>query len=217
MAQGDGTITVFLADDHEVLREGLTQLLQMQPDLRVVGSSADGRESLAQILALQPQVAVLDISMPGLNGIEIAEALAKTPSQAALLMLSVHDSTEYVFRALAAGAKGYLQKESASAEIVAAIHALRAGRRYVSSKIAGVLADQASGTGAKSALQSLTPRERQILQLVAEGNSSAEIGRKLHLSPKTVDTYRSRLMVKIGADDLVTLLRFALRHGLIPL
>jgi DNA-binding NarL/FixJ family response regulator len=218
MAAPGTVIEVFLADDHAVLLEGLTQLLHMH-EVRVVGSSSEGHAALEKIVALQPDVALLDISMPGLSGIEITERLAQAGSRVAVVILSVHDSSEFVFRALASGARGYLLKESASAEIVTAIRAVSAGRRYLSPRIATILADQAGsrGVGGKSPLESLTPREREVLQFVAEGQSSAQIGRHLNLSPKTVDTYRSRLMSKIGVHDVVSLLRFALRHGLIPL
>lgn len=211
------SIKVFLADDHAVLREGLSQLLGMQPDLHVVGAAADGASSLRMIAELKPDVAVLDISMPGIDGIEMARQLGEQGGKVGVVMLSVHDSMEYVYRALAVGARGYLQKESAACEIVDAIRAVHAGRRYLSSRIAALVAEQVGRPTRKTPLESLSARERQVLQLVAEGHSSAQIGEQLHLSSKTVDTYRSRLMQKLGLADLVSLVKFAVRHGMVSL
>jgi DNA-binding NarL/FixJ family response regulator len=217
MLQRGSLISVFIADDHAIIREGLVQLLQLNSDLAVVGTCGDGRESLERILELQPDVAILDISMPGLNGIEIAAQLSERESPVAVVILSMHSSPEYVFRALEVGARAYLQKESAAIEIVEAIRAVHAGRRYLSSRIAGIVADQVGRPAGQSPLQSLSKREREILQLVAEGHSSSQIGLRLHLSPKTVDTYRSRLMQKLGVSDVVSVVKFAIQHGLIAL
>ncbi|MDB5860445.1 MAG: DNA-binding response regulator [Ramlibacter sp.] len=214
---GAHRIKVFVADDHAIVREGLVQLLQLQPDLVVVGTCADGRESLQQIHQLVPDVAVLDISMPGLNGIEVTAELQQLGLPVAVVILSMHSSTEHVFRALEVGARAYLQKESAGTEIVDAIRAVHGGRRYLNTRIAGIVADHVGGSPGKSPLASLSRREREILQLVAEGNSSAQIGRLLSLSPKTVDTYRSRLMQKLGLTDVVSLVKFAIQHALISL
>lgn len=217
MAGGAQRITVFVADDHAIVREGLVQLLQLQPDLVVVGTCADGRESLQQIRQLKPDVAVLDISMLGLNGIEITAELQQLGLPVAVVILSMHSSTEHVFRALEVGARAYLQKESAAAEIVDAIRAAHGGRRYLGSRIAEVVADHVGQWLGKSPLESLSRREREILQLVAEGHSSAQIGKLLALSPKTVDTYRSRLMQKLGLSDVVSLVKFAIQQGLVSL
>lgn len=210
-------ISVFIADDHTIVREGLAQLLGRHPDLSVVGTSADGRESLQRIMALRPDVAVVDISMPGMNGLEIAHQLADAPSPVAVVILSMHSSPEFVFRALELGAKGYLQKESAASEIVHAIRTVHGGRRYLGTKIARMVADQFSRPAGENPLALLSRREREILQLVAEGHSSARIGTTLHLSPKTIDTYRSRLMRKLALGDLPALVKFAIQHGLISL
>lgn len=210
-------ISVFIADDHTIIREGLAQLLGRHADLSVVGTSADGRETLRRILELRPDVAVIDISMPGLNGIEIADQLASAPAPVAVVILSMHSSPVYVFRALEVGAKGYLQKESAASEIVDAIRTVHGGRRYLGTKIARMVADQPPRAAGDNQLTLLSRREREILQLVAEGHSSARIGTTLHLSPKTIDTYRSRLMHKLGLGDLPALVKFAIQHGLISL
>ena len=210
-------IRVFVADDHAIVREGLVQLLQLQPDLTVVGTGAEGTQCLDAISELVPDVAVLDISMPGLNGIEITASLRQARLPVEVVILSMHSSPEFVFKALEVGAKAYLQKESAAAEVVEAIRAVHAGRRYLDSRIGGVIADYVGGSRDRSPLESLSRRERQILQLVAEGRSSAQIGGLLSLSPKTIDTYRSRMMQKLGLSDVVSLVKFAIRNNLIAL
>ena len=210
-------ISVFVADDHTFVREGLVQLLQLHSDLVVVGHSADGNDSLQRIVELRPDVAVLDITMPGRNGIEITAALRELELDVAVVILSMHSSPEYVLKALEVGAKAYLQKEAAAAEIVQAIRAVHAGRRYLGAQVAAVVADQLSATARKSPLQSLSARETEILRLVADGHSSTQIGTLLSLSPKTVDTYRSRLMQKLGVSDVVSLVKFAIRHGVVSL
>lgn len=215
--EGDLRIKVFVADDHAIVREGLVQLLQRHSDLHVVGTGSDGRQSLEQICSLRPDVAVLDISMPGMNGIEITAGLRELGLPVAVVILSMHSSSEHVFRALEVGARAYLQKESAGAEIVTAIRAVHQGRRYLPARIAAALAEHVGEARGKSPLETLSRREREILQLVAEGHSSSEIGKLLSLSSKTVDTYRSRLMQKLGLSDVVSLVKFAIQHGLISL
>lgn len=210
-------ISVFIADDHTIIREGLAQLLQRHPDMTVVGTGEDGRDSLRRIRALRPDVAVVDISMPGLNGIEITTQLAGDTPPVAVVILSMHASAEFVFRALEVGARGYVQKESAASEIVDAIRAVHGGRRYLGSKIAAIVADLLPRPAGNDLLATLSRREREILQLVAEGHSSTAIGTLLHLSPKTIDTYRSRLMRKLHLGDVPSLVKFAIQHGLITL
>jgi DNA-binding NarL/FixJ family response regulator len=210
-------ISVFIADDHTIIREGLAELLARHPDLSVVGTGAEGRESLQRILALRPDVAVIDISMAGMNGLEVADQLCSATPPVAVVILSMHASPEFVFRALEVGAKGYVQKESAAGEIVDAIRTVHGGRRYLSANIARMVAGGLPGAGAGNPLGLLSRREREILQLVAEGRSSAWIGRTIHLSPKTIDTYRSRLMHKLDLPDVTALVKFALQHGMITL
>jgi len=217
MEAGASRIRVFVADDHVVVREGLVQLLRLQQDLEVVGSCGEGRDCLRQICSLRPDVAVLDISMPGLNGIEITAELQRLELPVAVVILSMHSSSEHVLRALEVGARAYLPKESAAAETVDAIRAVHCGRRYLGTSIAGIVADHVGTRLGRSPLGSLSPREREILQLVAEGHSSAQIGKRLALSPKTVDTYRSRLMQKLGLADVVSLVKFAIQQGLVSL
>ena len=209
---------VVLADDHTVVRDGLRVLLEAHSDISVVGDAANGRQAVRLALQLHPDVVVMDIAMPELNGIEAAQQMHDASPSTQVLILSMHSTTEHIFRALQAGARGYLLKDSAGAEVVAAVRAVHAGRRYLSRKIAStVLDDYISERSRATPLDSLSPRERQILQLVAEGKSSAETAALLFLSPKTVDTYRSRMMQKLGIGDLPGLVKFAIQHGVTQL
>lgn len=214
-------IRVFLADDHGVVRDGLRLLLEAQGDITVVGDAADGREAVRQVQELGPDVVVMDIAMPELNGIEATYQLREMCPAIQIVILSIHSATEHILRALRAGARGYLLKESAGTEVVEAVRAVHAGRRYLSQRISDTVIDgylrQDPGDRVRSPLESLSPREREVLQLVVEGKTSAEIGKILFLSPKTVETYRSRLMQKLGINGLPGLVKFALQHGLIPL
>ena len=210
-------ITVFVADDHAIVREGLVSLLAAQPDIRVVGTAADGRDAVRQVVKLQPGVVIMDIAMPQMNGIEAAREIRERVPQARVVMLSMYSSAEHVYHALEAGVAAYLLKESAGQEIIGAVRAVCAGRRYLSPKIAEVVAEGIGSRTTANPLESLSGRERQILQLVAEGRSSTHIGGTLHLSPKTVDTYRSRLMQKLHVGNVVGLVKFAIQHGLISL
>ena len=211
-------IKVLLADDHAVVRDGLRVLLEAQSDISVVGDAANGREAVRRALQLHPDVVVMDIAMPELNGIEATQQIHDASPSTQVLILSMHSTTEHIFRALQAGARGYLLKESAGTEVVDAVRVVHAGRRYLSQKIAStVLDDYISERNRASPLDSLSPRERQILKLVADGCSSARIAEMLHLSPKTVDTYRSRLMEKLNLSDIASLVKFAIQHGLTSL
>ncbi len=214
-------IRVFLADDHAVVRDGLQFILEDQADITVVGEAANGHEAVAQVRKLKPDVVVMDIAMPELNGIEATRQIRTELPRTQVVMLSVYSSSEHIYRALKAGARGYLLKESAGAEVVIAVRMVHAGRRYLCQKIADTMIDtyisQRETAEAKSPLGRLSNREREVLQLVVEGKSSKEIANILHLSPKSVETYRSRLMQKLGVHDLPSLVKFAIQHGLTPL
>ena len=211
-------IRVILADDHAVVRDGLRVLLEAQSDVEVVGAAANGRQAVRLVGELRPDVVVMDIAMPELNGIEATQQIHDALPATQVLVLSMHSTTEHIFRALQAGARGYLLKDSAGAEVVDAVRVVHAGRRYLSQKIAStVVDDYISERHRASPLDSLSPRERQILQLVAEGKSSAEVAAMLFLSPKTVDTYRSRMMQKLDIGDLPSLVKFAIQHGVTQL
>jgi len=206
-------ITVYLVDDQRILREGLRALLELDGSIQVVGEAADGRAALDGILAVQPEVVLMDVTMPDLNGIDAAQILTQKAPQIKVIILSVHSDSEHVYRAFQAGATGYLLKESAGAEVLAAVRAAKQNRRYVSPKIADALALRRDK---RSPFESLSAREREVLQLTVTGSTSAAIAGKLNLSPKTVDTYRSRVMEKLGVQNLPELVRLAIKHGLTP-
>lgn len=210
-------IRIVLADDHAIIRDGLAALLATDPAMTVVGSAANGRDAVQELLRLKPDVAILDISMPGMNGIEVARQIRERLPAVQILILSMHASAEHIVQALEAGVHGYLLKESAAQEVIQAVHAIHAGRRFLSSSVAEVVAESLRSGKASNPLATLSAREREILQLVAEGHSSMQIGKILFLSSKTVDTYRSRLMQKLGLKDVCGIVRFALQHGLISL
>jgi len=205
---------ILLADDHGVMRFGLRALLELA-GMEIVAEAADGREALRLAQELAPDVAIFDVAMPGLNGIDATGILKVRCPQTRVVILSMHSDSEHVHRAVAAGASGYVLKGGATDEIVTAVRTVQAGRQYLSQ---GLLATGLAGTeaGARSPLESLSARERQVLQLVAEGHSSAEIATIVHLSPKSVDTYRSRLMRKLHVSDVASLVKFAIQHGLTP-
>ena len=212
------TIRVLLADDHAVVRDGLRALLQTQPGIDVIADVANGRDAVREARKLRPDVIVMDIAMPDLNGIESTLQILHDWPSARILILSMHSTTEHIFRALQAGARGYLLKDSAGAEVVEAVRAVHAGRRYLGQKIAAtVIDDYIAERHQASPLESLSRRERQILQLIAEGKTSAQVGAMLFLSPKTVDTYRSRMMHKLGIGDLPNLVKFAIQNGITQL
>lgn len=210
-------IKVALVDDHAIIREGLRVLLEGSGAVKVVGEAANGRDCLAMLEASQPQVVVMDISMPELNGIETTREIVRKWPKIKVVMLSVHSTAEHVYQALAAGASGFLLKESIGKELLAAIRSAHCGRHYLSEKIKAAGWSPLSPLAGKSPLESLSKRERQVLQLVVESNTSLEIAAKLDLSVKTVETYRSRLMQKLGVHDIPALVKFAVQHGLTTL
>jgi DNA-binding NarL/FixJ family response regulator len=215
------TISVFIAEDHAVLCDSLVYMLEAQHNICVVGCSYNGRDAVGKIARLQPNIATMDITMPLLNGIEATRELTQICPATQVIILTMYATNEYIYRALAAGARGYLLKNSAGKELVNAINFVFQGNRYLSRQISDLLVDDYVNQGIsrppESALDRLSRRESEVLQLVVEGYSTARIAEMLSLSPKTIDTYRSRLMNKLGIDDLPTLVKFAIRHGLISL
>jgi DNA-binding NarL/FixJ family response regulator len=206
---------VFVADDHEVVRGGIRRMIESAPDMVVVGEASNGRDALQQIELTPIDVALLDVSMPDLNGIELVRVLRSRRLPVCLLMLSMHATGEFV-SAIAAGADGYLLKEASRDEILGAIREVRTGGRHIASQLRQQYGSDKSGS-LVSPIDKLSMRERQVLQLVVEGKSSAEIAAIVHLSPKSVDTYRSRLMKKLGLANVPELVKFAVQHGLTPL
>jgi len=215
-------ISVFIADDHTVVREGLQALLETDPSISVVGNAADGREAIRQIREICPDVVLMDIAMPKLNGIEATRQVIETCSSSTrVIILSMLSSKEHISRALRAGAQGYLLKESAGKEVIQAVHTVYSGKRYLNPCITALVIDDyveyQKDDPPVSPLEKLSSREREVLQLVVEGKSSSQIAAALSLSPKTVETYRSRLMQKLGITNVPGLVKFAIRHGLLTL
>ena len=211
-------IEVLLLDDHAVVRDGLQALLAAQVDIRVVGSFGEAARAVAFAAQSPPDVAVLDIAMPGLDGLEAARRIHDLCPATHILMLSMHASPEHVYQAMRAGASGYLLKESAGAEVVSAVRCVHAGQRYLSEKISPrALEDYIRARGADHPLERLSRRELQVLKLIVEGHTSNEVGALLGLSPKSVDTYRSRMMAKLEVGELAGLVKFAIRHGVTSL
>jgi DNA-binding NarL/FixJ family response regulator len=208
---------VLLVDDHVMVRAGIRGLLDSIPSVEVVGEASDGYEAIEKAEALSPDLVLLDISMPRLNGLEAATRLAALPSPPRLLMLSMHTTEEYVLRALRAGCAGYLLKRSAVSELEVAVRAVARGETYLSPAVSKPVVDDylARTGGGSSPLDALTPRQREILQLVAEGHTSKDVAQRLGLSIKTVETHRAQIMERLGLHDLTALVRFAVRVGLI--
>lgn len=211
-------ITVFLADDHTMMRDGLRHILEAEADMKVVGEAADGLAALEEVTRLRPNVVIMDIRMPELGGIEATWQIRTACPSVQVVILSMHASAQYIYRALQAGALGYVLKESAGSELIKAVRAAHRGERHLSRKISNELIEEYLRRGNKEVDDPLAPlsaRERQVLQLVVRGNTNAKIAELLHLSPKSVATYRSRMMMKLGISDLPSLVKFAMQHGLL--
>ena len=212
-------IRVFLADDHAIVRSGLRLLLEREPDFRVTGEAADGRAAIDALARDPADVAVLDVAMPHLNGIEAATQILERRPEMCAVMLSMYSDETYVLRCLRAGARGYVLKESAKGELIAAIRAVRAGRSYFSPKVQRLLQQdhvaQLQRSGAVDPFDLLTAREREILQLAAEGNSNKQIGGLLNVSTLTVETHRKRIAEKLNLHGPADLILYAVRRGII--
>ena len=213
-------ISVFLADDHVILRDGVWLLVETQSDMQVVGTAANGREAVEMVAGCRPDIVIMDIAMPEMDGIEATRQIRANCPLVQVIVLSMHATYEYVMRAFRAGARGYLLKDSAGVEVVEAIRAIHAGQTYISRKLASLAADETmrrrAGIGTldvNNPLARLSPRGREILRLVIEGKSSHEIGEILALPSGTVDTYRSRLMEKLGVQDIPDLMKYAVQLG----
>ena len=212
-------IRVVVADDHHIVRQGIHALLEKTPDIEVVGEAQDGREALEAVTRLEPDVLVVDISMPYLSGIQVAERLQTTRFHTRIVILSMYSDETLVRQALNKGAVGYLLKRSVSEELLIAIRAVSRGETYLSPEVASlVLGDYLSGkglAGSESLFEKLSPREREVLKLVAEGYASREIAELMTISVKTVEKHRANLMSKLAVRDLAGLIRIAIKHGLI--
>jgi DNA-binding NarL/FixJ family response regulator len=210
---------ILLADDHKLMRSGLKALIEQQPDLAVVGEADDGRQAVALAVSLKPDLLVMDIGMPNLNGIEAAHQITQANPATAIVILSMHSDESYVLRALKAGAKGYLLKDSAESDLIRAVHAVAGGKSFFSPAVSKVLLDdyvrKLQRSGAEDIYDLLTPREREILQLIAEGKSNKDVANLLNLSVYTVETHRSNIMEKLNLRGLPELILYAVRKGII--
>lgn len=209
---------ILLADDHALVRAGIRSLLESLPGVEVVGEAGDGVEALERVRRDPPDAILLDITLPALNGLDVAARITRLDVPTRILMLSMHASPEYAARALAAGAAGYLNKDSAFDELATALDAICSGKRYLCKALDPAIVqefERRAGRG-ESELELLTPRQRQILQLVAEGHGTRQIAERLFLSVKTVEAHRGQIMQRLGIFDVPGLVRFAIRNGLLP-
>jgi two-component system, NarL family, response regulator NreC len=212
-------IRIVLADDHTVMRSGLRLLLERQPNLTVVGEAADGREAVTLAAEHHPDVVVMDIAMPNLNGVEAARQIVNHNPQTAVAILSMHNDESYVIRSLKAGARAYLLKDSAEADLIEAIRAISTGKSFFSPAVSRILKEdymrKLDDKGAEDTYELLTTREREVLQLVAEGQSNKEVANLLNLSLYTVETHRTHILQKLNLHSVPELILYAVRKGII--
>lgn len=212
-------IRILLADDHTVVRDGLRALLEKQPDMTVVGEAADGRDSIRLAEEQSPDVVIMDIGMPNLNGIEATRRILAVNPGTAVLMLSMHQDESYVLRSLKAGARGYLLKDSLRSEVIDAVRAVFQGRSFLTRKVSRMLQEdymqQLETRGLDDRYDLLTDREREILQMVAEGKSNKEVAGLLNISQTTVETHRAHILQKLGLHSVPELILYAVRKGII--
>lgn len=209
-------IKVLLADDHSIVRAGLRRIVEESGDMEVVAEAADGRDAIKQVEAAAPDVAVVDISMPGIDGLEVVSRLRDSHPGLPVLILTMHEEAQYIVRAIEAGAMGYLTKQSAPEQLVTAIRRLYSGHRYITDEATEALALRiARGSRDKTPLDSLSMRELQVLRRLAMGHTNREIAQAYSLSIKTVDTYRARLLKKLDLRNNAELIRFAMQNSLI--
>lgn len=212
-------LRILLADDHVVMRTGLRALLERQPNLEIVGESENGRETIDLAASLKPDVVVMDVGMPVLNGIEATKSIVAEHPNTAVVILSMHVDESYVMRALKAGARGYLLKDSAPADLLSAIQAVSQNKSFFSPKVSRILAEDyvrvLRQKGAVDSYDLLTSREREILQLLAEGKANKEVALALNISPYTVETHRSHILEKLNLHNPAELILYAVRKGII--
>jgi DNA-binding NarL/FixJ family response regulator len=214
------TLRVILADDHAIVREGLRAVLEKIGDVEVVGEADDGREAVELVRRLEPDIAIMDLSMPSLNGTDATRQIVDMGVGTRVIMMTMHADRHMVAETLKAGAMAYVLKNSAATELAEAVRAVMVGNVYLSPKVAGVVVEnfvrrQPTDQGPKASL--LTPREREVLQLLAEGRTSEEIAASVHVGVKTIETHRSQIMDKLGLRSIAELTKFAVREGLTPL
>jgi DNA-binding NarL/FixJ family response regulator len=211
-------ISVLLVDPHPITRDGLQCVLERQSDIRVSAAVANAAEAIRAAEQSKPAVVIMDVAMPGMNGIDATRLMLGNAHRVGVVILSMQTSPMIVRRAIEAGALGFVAEDAATDELLRAVRAAAAGERYISQRLAHCLLDARKGAASREfTVESLTPAERDILKLVSEGKSNFEVAATIGLSPRTVETYRGRLMRKLGIEDLPTLVRYAIRHGVIPL
>ena len=209
-------IRILLVEDHTMVRKGLRSLLENETGIEVVDEAGNGREAIQKVESLKPDIVVMDISMPTLNGLDATRQIKRQHPDMKILILTMHTAEEYVFEVLDAGASGYVVKQSAPNELVTAIHAVSRGETYLSPKVSGLVVQEIlNGVRKKKKEPRLTEREREIVQLIAEGHSNREIADTLHISIKTVDTHRSNLMEKLDLHSIADITRYAIRNKII--
>ena len=212
-------IKIVLADDHQVVRKGFKALLSAEADFSVVGEAGDGLEALNLIEQLQPEILVLDLMMPGINGLEVTRQASKKNLKTSIVILSRHSNEAYVLEALRSGAKAFILKESPPEELIKAIKEVSCGRRYLSSPLSERAIEaytRRAEVKAPEPYDQLTTREREILQLAAQGCTNTEIAKRLFISSRTVETHRTNLMRKLSLHNHIQLIQFAIQHGIIP-
>jgi DNA-binding NarL/FixJ family response regulator len=210
------TIRVYLVDDHALVLHAFKMLLESDPEISVAGMAGNGRIAVAELRKLPADLVIMDITMPELNGIEAIKQIREYDKKVKILVLSMHSTSEHVFRAFQAGASGFLLKEE-TRDLVEAVHAIMNGERLVSNKLADLDQTLFQASHPRSPIDALSVREREVLQLTVEGKSAEEIAEVLSLSAKSVETYRTRLKKKLGVSDLPALVMFAIQHGITPL
>lgn len=209
---------ILLADDHEVVRHGLRSLLEAKPDWEICGEATTGREAIEQVNRLEPDLVVMDIAMPEMNGLEATRQILKGHPQTEVLILTMHDSEQLVREVLDAGARGYVLKSDAGRDLVAAVDSLGQHRPFFTTRVSEIVLEgylKKQGTKISEGLVSLTPRERQIVQLLAEGKSNKEVAVVLKISVKTAETHRSRIMAKLSLHSISELVRYAIRNRIV--
>ena len=213
-------ITILLADDHKILRQGLRTLLAKEMDMEVLAEAEDGRQAVRLVRELSPQVVIMDVGMPDLNGIEATRQILQESPETKVIALSMHSDRRFVTNMIKAGASGYLLKDSAFEELATAIRVVMARKTYLSHEIAHVVVKDYVKGGSKedpSVFSVLSPREREVLQLMAEGKTNRQIAEMLHVSLKTVETHRQQIMNKLEIHNIVELTKYAIREGLVSL
>jgi two-component system, NarL family, response regulator NreC len=212
-------LRILVADDHTLVRQGLRKILEAQPDWQVVAEAGDGREAVQQAIETSPDVVILDIAMPRLNGVEAVQQITRRAPHAKILVLSMYADEAYVTRAVRSGARGYLLKDSADVDLIRAVTAVAQGKSFFSPTVAKVILDeyvrQLAERGITDRYDTLSEREREVFQLVAEGHSNKEVAATLHISPATVETHRARVMEKLDVHNAAEIVLYAVRKGVI--